>query len=261
MGPGRPVAMGRSKLIRIVDRILDRKHALSRPHADVRSDGGVVSFTFDDFPASALHSGGTILEEAGWHGTYYSCAGLLGSESSVGRIATYDELLECLSRGHEIANHTLSHCDCREASGQQIVAELRDNESALGHLTRNFAFPYGAANVREQRLVQPLVTTARSVLHGVNGADTDRLNLRANPIYSSKGIAPLVEMIRAAAENGGWLILYTHDVVVDPSPFGCSPDEFRAIVAAVAASGMDVATVEQARLRFYLGDATAAGGV
>ncbi|MGZ6012840.1 MAG: hypothetical protein ACXWK0_13450, partial [Caulobacteraceae bacterium] len=38
----------------------------------------VVSFTFDDFPRSALTEGGGVLRERGWAGTYYAAGGFCG---------------------------------------------------------------------------------------------------------------------------------------------------------------------------------------
>ena len=41
--------------------------------------GGVVSFTFDDFPRSAWSNGGAVLEEYDVRGTYYAAMGLAGT--------------------------------------------------------------------------------------------------------------------------------------------------------------------------------------
>lgn len=247
--------MGRSAIVRQWDRILNRAHLARRDLIDVISDRGLVSFSFDDFPANALHAGAAILEDAGWRGTYYACGGLLGTTRSTDRIATFDELQECLERGHELANHTFTHCNCTEISGRKIKAEIAKNDMALKSATRNFAFPMGASTVREQRLVRDLVTTGRGVENGINGQGTDKLNLRANPIYSSNGIDQSYRHIELTLENRGWLIFYTHDVSDNPSPFGCTPAELKAIVATVYNSGMEVLTVEEARLKFRLGPA------
>src|SRR5215469_15892880 len=46
--------------------------------------GGVVSFTFDDFPKSALATGGAILERYRARGTYYASLKLAGAETVLG---------------------------------------------------------------------------------------------------------------------------------------------------------------------------------
>jgi peptidoglycan/xylan/chitin deacetylase (PgdA/CDA1 family) len=45
--------------------------------------GAVVSFTFDDVPASAASEGAPILEAFGIRGTYYLCGGLLGGQGDL----------------------------------------------------------------------------------------------------------------------------------------------------------------------------------
>ena len=51
----------------------------SRPYA-ARNREAVVSFTFDDFPSSALKVGGNLLEKAGFQATYYTVSNLLGTK-------------------------------------------------------------------------------------------------------------------------------------------------------------------------------------
>src|SRR2546422_1082905 len=70
----------------------------------------LISFTFDDFPRSALYSGGEVLQEHGLAATYYAALGLMSQESPVGRIFSEEDLHETLARGHELGCHTFDHC-------------------------------------------------------------------------------------------------------------------------------------------------------
>ena len=246
--------MGRSLIAQLPDKIRDRLYR--RELTDIVADHGVVSFCFDDFPQSAFHVGAPIVERAGARATYYVCAGLLGTKTSFGRLATEDELKECLDRGHEVANHTLTHRDLIGTSPRTIREEIEQNAQALERMTRNFAFPRGAANLREQRIARKYVTTARGVQNGINGRGTDRAHLLANPIYSSKGIDRILARIEETRRSKGWLIVYTHDVVEAPSPFGCTPGHLQTVVTAVQNAGLEVRTIEDARLRFALGPTT-----
>jgi peptidoglycan/xylan/chitin deacetylase (PgdA/CDA1 family) len=45
----------------------------------MRNREPMISFTFDDFPRSALHVAGRILEDHGIAGTYYVSLGLMGT--------------------------------------------------------------------------------------------------------------------------------------------------------------------------------------
>src|ERR1700747_1049840 len=62
-----------------------------RPVA-IRTNRPLISFTFDDFPQSALFVGGAILKRFGLRGTYYVSLGLAGQDSPSGRIVSSDQL-------------------------------------------------------------------------------------------------------------------------------------------------------------------------
>ena len=67
---------------------------------------GFVTFTFDDFPASALDIGGAILEKYDCRGTYYASPGLMGCETVVGRHFSLRDLERAAAKSHEIASHS-----------------------------------------------------------------------------------------------------------------------------------------------------------
>ena len=234
--------------------ILNRLYlTFTQQRVDVRTNPGMVSFTFDDFPASALEGGGAILEQAGWRGTYYTAMGLLGTESESGRIASPEELRDCAARGHEIANHTLSHLNCVRTARGPLVGDVLENFRTLPpESSLNFAYPFGATNTRVIRTLHRHIATGRGVHNGINASQSDPKNLKANPVYSGRGLNECLALVDENAATGGWLIFYTHDVQESPSEFGCTPQDFTALVDAVRASGMDVVTVEQGRQRLAL---------
>jgi len=69
----------------------------------------VISFTFDDFPRSALLNAGAILRERGLAGTYYASFGLMGRKTTTGEIFTRDDLGELVQQGPEVTSHTFDH--------------------------------------------------------------------------------------------------------------------------------------------------------
>ena len=83
----------------------------TRP-AKVDWPGGVVSFTFDDFPRSAWVNGGAILEKYDRRGTYYTAMGMAGTANNLGPLFDLDDLRAAHAHGHEIACHTYHHRDC-----------------------------------------------------------------------------------------------------------------------------------------------------
>jgi peptidoglycan/xylan/chitin deacetylase (PgdA/CDA1 family) len=71
----------------------------------------IISFTFDDFPRSALHVGGAILKAEGAVGTYYASFGLMGGTAPTGVIFTESDLETLLEDEHELGCHTFEHCE------------------------------------------------------------------------------------------------------------------------------------------------------
>src|SRR5579862_392377 len=138
----------------------------SRP-ADIAWPQGVVSFTFDDFPKSALSTGGAILEKYGLNGTYYAALGLAGSTSGdMGPLHDQGDIRAAHARGHEIACHTYSHLDCSQAPPRAILADIEDNAAALsalidGAALANFAYPFGALSLAAKRVLSAHFDTCR----------------------------------------------------------------------------------------------------
>ena len=208
--------------------------------ANLAYRGGAVSFSFDDFPKSALATGGAILEKYGLRGTYYAALGLAGSDGNVGPIAELAEMREAHQRGHELACHTYSHLDCSRASAPDILAEIRRNADAMAALldgfeANNFAYPFGRYLTPAKRLVGPRFDSCRGTSDGINHRNADLADLRAVRVYAPLFSEPeMRRWIDRACELDGWLIFYTHDVIETPSRFGCTPRQWESIVAYAA---------------------------
>jgi peptidoglycan/xylan/chitin deacetylase (PgdA/CDA1 family) len=208
--------------------------------ADIACEGGAVSFSFDDFPKSALATGGAILEKYGVRGTYYAALGIAGSDGNVGPIAELGEMHEAHQRGHELACHTYSHLDCSRASTPEILTEIRRNADAMatlidGFVVRNFAYPFGRYLGPAKHLVAPRFDSCRGTTGGINHRRTDLADLRASRVYApSFSESAMRRLIDRTCNLGGWLIFYTHDVSESPSRFGCTPRQWETIVAYAA---------------------------
>jgi peptidoglycan/xylan/chitin deacetylase (PgdA/CDA1 family) len=84
-----------------------------------------VSFTFDDFPRSALHVGGAILKSYGACGTYYAAMGLMDKVNRLGEHFSAGDLKQLLVDGHELGSHTFSHLSARAADVPDFDADVR----------------------------------------------------------------------------------------------------------------------------------------
>jgi peptidoglycan/xylan/chitin deacetylase (PgdA/CDA1 family) len=199
--------------------------------------GGVVSFTFDDFPKSALISGGSILERYGVRATYYASMGLAGTRVSVGRIFDPEDICAAHHGGHEIACHTHTHLDCCASAKRSILSAVRHNAIAFssiieGFVPTNFAYPYGSVSPTAKRVLGSRFSSCRGIGEDINHGVIDLADLLAISIYSSTfDETKMRRLIDRARSLGGWLIFYTHDVGEVPLPYGCKPAQLEAVVA------------------------------
>ena len=65
----------------------------------IQTESPLISFTFDDFPRSALINAGALLYERGFAGTYYASFGLMGRKTPTGQIFACEDLGKLVSQG------------------------------------------------------------------------------------------------------------------------------------------------------------------
>lgn len=215
----------------------------------------IISFTFDDFPASALRRGGKMLSEHGIRGTYYAALGLMGQNTVVGEMFTPEDLKSLVQHGHELACHTYDHTRVCDVPTPALLAQCEKNrkfasEACDGYECRNFSFPEGVVTVSAKAAMRDVYDTCRTVEPGINTDPVDFSFLRANPIYSTKSLDQIKLRIRENDDLKGWLILYTHDISAIPSVYGCTPEYFSEVLRCAIASTAQILTIGEAAKRF-----------
>ncbi len=212
----------------------------------------LISFTFDDFPSSALHVGGKLLERFGAVGTYYVSLGLAGQDSPTGPIMTVADLHAALQRGHELGCHTFSHCDAALTPVDQFARSIAENTKAMAVIDRSvrfesFSYPIGVPSAAAKRQAGRLFRACRGGGQTHNQGTVDLNYLRALFLEQCGGDR---EIIRQAIElnraHNGWLIFATHDVAPAPTRFGCTPDFFAWTVECAVDSGAKLLPVSAA---------------
>lgn len=222
-----------------VSRFLARNiHTKALP---MRNAQPLVTFSFDDVPASACSVGTRILEQYGARGTYYVSGGGCGAPSPSGPLATIDQLRAVHARGHEIGCHSYSHAPVAGVSAYDLAADIERNRTFLqavgsGIAVRNFAYPYGGFTFRTKRWLEARFDSCRSLIPGVNKSVADLGLLKTWPLENaSVDRCRIIDVVAEAARTKGWLIFTSHDVDDDPSRFGVSP----ALLAFAAATARD----------------------
>ncbi len=225
---------------------------LYRQPQQMRNDGPYVSFTFDDFPESALHAGGEILRSRGARGTYYAAFGLMGTDAPTGRIFTTRDLEPLLSRGHELACHTFAHCDSWQTGAGRFDASLEENRRALRAWSphadfRSFSYPLTSPHPAVKRVAGRRFQTCRGGGQTHNAGVVDLALLKSFFIEKSVHRPEAIHAaIEANAAAKGWLIFSTHDVSATPTPYGCTPEMFTRVLDWSLASGATVLPVAEA---------------
>lgn len=212
----------------------------------------VASITFDDFPKSAWTVAGPILARHGMRGTYYTAGGFCGRTEKGTVFYDAADLTELAAAGHEIACHGFAHQPTPELSPWVLEQDSERNAEFLkpflgGERPASYAFPFGRVSPRTKRFMAPRFSNVRGVHPGVNVGAVDLAQLNAVSLETrlwDKG------MIQAAIDrvlhNKGWLVLYTHDVSDDPSPYGSTPDMLDWALGRVAAAGIEVLPMRDA---------------
>lgn len=221
------------------------KLAARRPAAP-RLERPTLSFTFDDVPDSAVANAAPLLEDMGLRATWYVCSGLFGRAGHMGRFADAEAVSALIARGHEIGCHTRGHIDCHKASDEALLENVTANVAALralGAEPRHFAFPYGELSARAKRLLGPNYGSLRGVQAGIVQSGGDLNQLPSPGFQGPDGEAVANHWIDRVAASGGWVILFSHDVRNDPSPWGCTPAALGRVVRRAQAAGFDIRPV------------------
>jgi peptidoglycan/xylan/chitin deacetylase (PgdA/CDA1 family) len=218
----------------------------------MQNDRPFVSFTFDDFPVSALHTGGEILRGRNARGTYYAAFGLMGTDQPTGRIFTPPDLAPLLERGHELACHTFAHCDSWQTDAGTFDQSLAENLRALHRYSavqdfRSFSYPLTSPHPSVKRVASARFGSCRGGGQTYNHGEADLALLKSFFIEKSahrpEGIKAVID---ANARQRGWLIFSTHDVSDAPTPYGCTPRLFEQVLDWSLASGATVLPVAEA---------------
>ena len=223
-----------------------------RRSISVRLSAPLISFTFDDFPQSALRIGGAILNNYDVCGTFYVSLGLLDTDAPAGRLCTLEDVTATVRAGHELGCHTYSHCHSWNTDSREFEAALTKNRQALGRIVpgasfRSFSYPIALPRPSVKRVCAQHFSSCRAGGQIFNAGSTDLNQLSAFFLEKVGGdIQPVEKIIEQNNSAKGWLIFATHDVCSQPSPYGCTTEFFREVVQYAVDSGARILPVAQA---------------
>ena len=212
----------------------------------------LISFTFDDFPKSALAIGGAILKRYGARGTYYVSLGLMNQNYATGPAFSSNDLKLLMDEGHELGCHTYGHCDAWQTKPSVFEDSILQNKTALaallpGTLLKTMSYPIDYPRPGSKRRTAKHFACCRGGGQRINAERTDLNFLNAHIIEQSRGdFASIQRVIDQNREARGWLIFATHDIADSHTAYGCSPDLFEKTVKSAVNSGARIMTVANA---------------
>ena len=213
-------------------------------------DKPIISFSFDDCPKSVINNAIKPLEAEGWKSTIYVAAGLCDTTNHLGLHMSEDDVAALHKSGHEIGDHTFSHCDGSALPLQDVLADIDKNQAALGALglppSETFAYPYGQATPALKRALEARFIGARGIDSRNHITSADLNQIGSNRLYRGAEFDALIGQISDLRARPAWITIFTHDVREKPSHFGCTPEQMKATIEAVKKSRATVLTIADA---------------
>ncbi len=212
----------------------------------------IVTFTFDDFPESALAYGAHVLEQSGARGSFYVSTALLGRDMEHWKVTSTAGVHELHHKNHEIGLHGHVHLPIGIHSAQGLKDDLARNNEILktidaGILADNFAYPYGQVNFARKFQLKNLVRSSRTTLSGINCNVIDPQFIRAVLLENASIDHALIDAwLDKAVELNGWLVFVIHDISETPSPFGVSNSLFQYALEGSIRRGLEILTMRMA---------------
>jgi peptidoglycan/xylan/chitin deacetylase (PgdA/CDA1 family) len=244
-------------LARLADRVHGRIQRSAARHLSKRAfrisaHEPLISFTFDDFPRSALHTGGSILTRYGARGTYFASFGLMGTTAPTGPIFVPEDLELLVQQRHELGCHTYAHNDSWSTRPGEFERSVMQNREALGRMLagasfKTLAYPISPPRPATKRAMARYFACCRGGGRRINSGTVDLAHLSAFFMEQFRDTPGALErVIDQNLDTRGWLIFATHDVCDTPTPYGCTPEFFESVVRHAIHSGARVLPVIEA---------------
>lgn len=211
---------------------------------------GIVSFSFDDVPQTAITNGARILKKYGFNGTYYIALGMSNVNDPSKPYFDHSLLPQLASEGSELACHTYNHIQLYKTGRSAIIKDLQTNQEKMqslipGYHFENFSYPFGQQSFISKLIMLNRYKSARSVKGGINSQTADLNSLKAVELRMNFDINTIFALIDQAIREKAWLILYTHDVIENPTICGCTPNYFESAVKYCAEKKVKVQTIKE----------------
>lgn len=211
----------------------------ARRSLSIKLERPLVSFTFDDCPHSAFKYGVPVLEAQNWRSSLYICCSLFGQSNHFGLHMSADDTKAAHHNGHEVGNHTYHHFDATSLSLPDFKRDIEKNQESLNAIglpqCSTFAYPYGETypalktyigqNFKGARGIKPVAHHRQADLNQIGS-----YSLFSDTTHSSHSHSRLLNALDHLKRQPAWITIFTHDISDRPTPWGCTPTNFKSIV-------------------------------
>ena len=218
-------------------------------HHDARTERGLFSVTFDDFPRSAWTVGGELMAEAGGQATYYLSGTFHNSNVDGVPYFRDDDVAQLVAAGHELGCHSFDHRSVLESSLGNYLRSVEKNAEFIGSLLpgyclRSHAFPYGHVRIAHRIALRRRFEVLRGIHTPRSVAGFDPTHADAGGLEDRRqGEIDWPRLIAETARAHGWLVLFTHGVTDRPTPYDTRPLELKRILSCAKSEGLDILSV------------------
>lgn len=184
----------------------------------------LISVSFDDGWSSVYTTAKPILDELKIKTTQNIIAdsfrSLLSGYMNLGEVKQLDQ------EGHEIASHSIRHCNLARLSNENLEYDIKASKLLLESefdSIRGLAYPYGSYNQRVEDVAKAEYDYVRTTMAGYNGLLMDRHELRSVTISPEMTVDEFKSMIDFAISNRLWVNIIYHKVGNAPDVYGITP--------------------------------------
>lgn len=217
-------------------------------HRDIGK--GLVSLAFDDGWESVYNRALPLFEKYNIPTTQFIVSDFSLGKQPLRGYLTVDQIKKIAAAGHEIASHSLAHCNAREMRVEALTASVNTSQQQfadkLGAAPKLYAHPFGSYDDRVVKNLSQTFAFIRSSDEGLNSAYYDPHNIKIQSVESYTTIEQIKNWVNQAAAEHKWLVLLYHKVG-ESGEYNVTTDQLEQQLALIKNTlGLEVVTASRA---------------
>ncbi len=215
--------------------------------SDAKLSAGLVSITFDDGWESVEDGAKKLLDAYKFRTTQYIISDV--AKQPVDGYMGFDTLKQLKASGHEIASHSLTHCDQTSLSQAEVEKNAEQSKKTLEQQglgpIKSFAYPLGQYNQMTQDVYVRYYGLIRTSNAGYNDRYFDETDIHSMGVLESTSDKEFQSWLETAKSQRQWVVLVYHRVN-ESGAYNVTRDQLERQLAMIKKSGLQVLPVSEA---------------